>query len=307
MNGEFDKFEDVEEELFVLKNALYGSESTNEYYEWEEFKYLVKYYNRFFDINPTQSKRMELLSSLKPYFEEMSMRLNQGEVFYRVRKMDIQSEEQLKSMDAYKELSPAPPEFSTNNRMSPLGISYLYVADKPQTSYAECRLKNGECAIQAKFVTKCSLNILDLSKKVNFSFRNNSIFSEYYNSDLLWINDFLNQFEFEVSRPIDHKKDKSYEYIATQILAEYIRALGYDGIKYRSSVSKNGRNYVFFCGPNRDISGQIYDLNYIIMNYCELKYFTDWFCIDDVKAIEIKEENDRAISMDCQHFFRQLF
>ena len=39
--------EDIESDLFVVKNALYGSESITEHYKWEEFKHLVKYYNRF--------------------------------------------------------------------------------------------------------------------------------------------------------------------------------------------------------------------------------------------------------------------
>lgn len=60
-NGEVDKYEDIESDLFVVKNALYGSESITEHYKWEEFKHLVKYYNRFFDINPKIKKEMNYL------------------------------------------------------------------------------------------------------------------------------------------------------------------------------------------------------------------------------------------------------
>lgn len=245
-NGEVDKYEDIESDLFVVKNALYGSESITEHYKWEEFKHLVKYYNRFFDINPKIKKRDELLEALKPYFEKMSEILPRGTELYRVRKMEIQSASHLNSLDMYKELSPAPPQFATNNRMSPAGISYLYVATQPQTAYLECRLHDGDCAVQAKFITKKNLNVLDLSQEVDFNI-SNSIFSVDYNSDVLWINDFLNQFEDEISRPINPNNDRSYEYIATQMVAEYVRLLGYDGIKYRSSVSSEGLNYVFFC------------------------------------------------------------
>ena len=293
-NGEIDRYENIEADLFVVKNALYGSESIAEHYEWEKFKHLVKYYNRFFDINPKEKKRDELLEALKPYFEKMAKVLPQGSELYRVRKMDIQSANYLNSLDIYKELSPAPPKYATNNRMSPAGISYLYVATQPQTAYLECRLHDGDCAVQGKFVTKKSLNILDLSLKVNFRI-SNSIFSAEYNQDALWINEFLNQFEDEISRPVNPNKDRSYEYIATQMVAEYVRMLGYDGIKYRSSISPEGQNYVFFCGPNRKISGDIYDY-YGIMSYEELRYFTDWFYIDDVKAVRIRE---KVISSIC--------
>ena len=40
-NGEVDKYEDIESDLFVVKNALYGSESITEHYKWEEFKHFV--------------------------------------------------------------------------------------------------------------------------------------------------------------------------------------------------------------------------------------------------------------------------
>ena len=249
----------------------------------------IKYYNRFFDINPKIKKRDELLEALKPYFEKMSEILPRGTELYRVRKMEIKSASHLNSLDMYKELSPAPPQFATNNRMSPAGISYLYVATQPQTAYLECRLHDGDCAVQAKFITKKNLNVLDLSQEVDFNI-SNSIFSVDYNSDVLWINDFLNQFEDEISRPINPNNDRSYEYIATQMVAEYVRLLGYDGIKYRSSVSSEGLNYVFFCGPNSKISGYIYDSCYGAMGYEELRYFTDWFYIDDVKAVKIREK-----------------
>lgn len=160
---------------------------------------------------------------------------------------------------------------------------------QPQTAYLECRLHDGDCAVQAKFITKKNLNVLDLSQEVDFNI-SNSIFSVDYNSDVLWINDFLNQFEDEISRPINPNNDRSYEYIATQMVAEYVRLLGYDGIKYRSSVSSEGLNYVFFCGPNSKISGYIYDSCYGAMGYEELRYFTDWFYIDDVKAVKIREK-----------------
>ena len=301
-DGEYDKFNDTESDLFVLKNALYGSENTTQHYKWTTFKHLVKYYNRFFDIDSKEEKREELLESLKPYFEKMVEELPKGHEFYRVRKMDIPSDDYLNSLDLYKELSPAPPKYATNNRMSPAGISYLYVATEPQTAYKECRLHDGDCAIQGKFITKKNLRILDLSSKVFFHI-SNSIFSDNYDPDAFWINGFLNEFEDEISTPINPKQDKSYEYIATQMVAEYVRLLGYDGIKYRSSVSPEGLNYVFFCGPNVQISGDIYDDSLdMTASYNNLRYYTDWFTIDEVKAVTIRESVISSISHEDRYF-----
>lgn len=45
----------------------------------------------------------------------------------------------------------------------------------------------------------------------------------------------------------DKKEAHSYEYVATQIIAEYIRSLGYDGICFNSSVGR-GKVMYFFVG-----------------------------------------------------------
>ena len=96
---------------------------------------------------------------------------------------------------------------------------------------------------------------------------------------------FLDAFIKEITSPVDDKKeDHSYEYVATQVIAEYIRSLGYDGICFNSSVGR-GKSYVFFCGPNMEYSSDGYDYidEYLWDTYPKLTYFTDWF---DIQKLE---------------------
>lgn len=78
--------------------------------------------------------------------------------------------------------------------------------------------------------------------------------------------------------------ENAWEYVATQVMAEYIRSLGYDGICFNSSVG-NGRSYVFFCGPNMEYSSEEYGYldKYLWDDYPKLIYFTDWF---DIRKLE---------------------
>lgn len=63
-----------------------------------------------------------------------------------------------------------------------------------------------------------------------------SIFSPNYEHDMNWAYDFLKLFSAEISKPI--KLDEApIEYIPTQILSEYIRLKGYEGVGYRSSIT----------------------------------------------------------------------
>lgn len=135
----------------------------------------------------------------------------------------------------------------------------------------------------AEYVLKEELTIIDFSQVAFVTIK--SIFSEEYDHDLRWINNFLDAFIKEITSPVDDKKeDHSYEYVATQVIAEYIRSLGYDGICFNSSVGR-GKSYVFFCGPNMEYSSDGYDYidEYLWDTYPKLTYFTDWF---DIQKLE---------------------
>ncbi|MDO4447005.1 MAG: RES domain-containing protein [Lachnospiraceae bacterium] len=279
--GELDVFEDIDNCNLVLKDDLYGLEATKMYYTWEFFKYITKYYNRFFDIDK-DCQRRHYLKELVPYLLEYETVIKEGTIYYRARKLNEEKLYDLENKDVYKEMAPAPPKYATTNRMSPAGISYLYVASDRETAYKECRYKDAMVMV-AEYVLKEELTIIDFSQVAFVTTK--SIFSKEYDHDLRWINNFLDSFIKEITSPVDDKKeDHSYEYVATQVIAEYIRSLGYDGICFNSSVAR-GKSYVFFCGPNMEYSSDGYDYidEYLWDTYPKLTYFTDWF---DIQKLE---------------------
>ena len=145
------------------------------------------------------------------------------------------------------------------------------------------RVDEHDIISRLEYVLKEELTIIDFSQVAFVTTK--SIFSEEYDHDLRWINNFLDAFIKEITSPVDDKKeDHSYEYVATQVIAEYIRSLGYDGICFNSSVGR-GKSYVFFCGPNMEYSSDGYDYidEYLWDTYPKLTYFTDWF---DIQKLE---------------------
>lgn len=251
-DGVPDIYGDIDADYFVVRDDLYGLDITKVYQSWITFKHIVLHYNRFFEINQRDSKE-KYLEIINRYLYDFITDIDIGEKFYRVRELD-KSLENLEKIDKYKEMGPAPYKYSKTNRMSPAGISYLYLAGDKETAYAECRL-NGKKAIVAEFQTKEVLQIIDFSRK---DFILKSIFDENYEHDDKWISDFLNEFVDEITKPVDENvKDHSYEYAATQIVAEFLRSKNYDGICFESSVC-NGKSYVFFYGPDPEHDMEAY-------------------------------------------------
>lgn len=212
----------------------------------------------------------------------MKTTLPKGFKLYRARIYELGECKSLSETNLLKELSPAPPNRSKNNRMSPAGISYTYLSDKVDTCLSEIKAQIGDEVLMGGFETKRKLKILDLSIEPNFITK--SIFSENYNHNENWIEDFVKHFKQEISLTIDDNKE--IDYVATQVLAEYIRKIGFRGIKYESSLVKGSYNYVLFCSVNPNIIPHEYR-GYGYFDY-ELCPFTNWL---NLKSVDYDELN----------------
>lgn len=283
--GEIDKYPDIHDCRYVLRDSLFGVEASEEFYDWQEFRHRTMYYNRYFDVDNDNNSRNNLLDSISIIFPAMEESLEADAILYRVRGLD-ELPDSFTDIDYYKEISPAPPKFAVSNRMSPQGISYTYLATSPETCYKECRMKPGEYALVGKFIIKKNLRILNLSSK-KFLYVRNSIFDKNYKHGLNWINEFIRVFSMDISSVIN-PLDKEIEYVPTQVIAEYIRSKGYDGIKFESSVNKGSYNYTLFCGPNKEISSEYYPTWFLTYWYNkDLVFFTKWLKLINIKLVEL--------------------
>lgn len=293
-HGEIDPYGDIYDDCLVLQDDLINLYGTKAYYSWDHFKFAVKHYNRFFDVDALLGgvdSRKQLLDAIQPLIMEYATVVPEGTVFYRVREMDASMD--FDTLIINKELSPAPPKYAQTNRMSPAGISYLYLASSKVTACKECRYVNTD-TIVAEYHSKKELQIIDFSLEPTIAA--SSIFSDEYDHDTNWMNRFLRFFSKEISYPVDNTKvDHAYEYAATQLIAEYIRGLGFDGIGFKSSVGQ-GKSYCFFCGPDLHYCKGDYGIFDDREAYDMLPSFLDAFRIEEIALYHISKSGELQTS-----------
>jgi len=221
-------------------NCLY---STDEYklQDWEAFREHTKYKARYFEHEDNELSVIKTLNDFEPFFEKMTIK--NDKLIYRVRPIYTEKDKEDIRKNPCKELGKAPKHIVKNNRFSPIGISYGYFAFDKETALIESRVKvNNEVGI-GKFKLDKSLKLIDftndnLSKYLN-PFSDNFDINMYCNSF------FVNAFIKDIAKPIS-EDDSLLEYVPTQIMAEYIWSIGYDGFIFDSSQKKGGENVVIF-------------------------------------------------------------
>lgn len=125
----------------------------------------------------------------------------------------------------------APAERVSSGRANPNHISYLYLSEDEMTPVYEIRPMIGEVVSVARFRVKKALKVYDFTK--NFC-------SSIDCGDIMpLINTIGNKFSCPV-------RGREEDYLPTQYLSEMIKNMGFDGIRFRSSLRADGVNVVLF-------------------------------------------------------------
>jgi len=221
-------------------------------FQWKDFVDEIKMTNRFHTtiINKDIfSKVLEV--SCKDY--------EAGTEFFRAR---IWTEGIEFTTD---EMGPPPPKKASAGRANPEGISCLYLADSLDTTLHETRAGVYDFATVGKFVLKEKIAVVDLTSIDKISpFLMADI-------DLLAANlEHLRKIGDEISRPL-RKHDSSLDYLPTQYICDYIKSIGYSGIKYKSSMCSDGMNFAIFDkGLLQCVEVSNYDISSLRYHYNEI-------------------------------------
>lgn len=136
---------------------------------------------------------------------------------------------------------------AAEGRANSKGIPYLYVATEKETAMSEVRPWLGAILSVGRLRLKRDLRVLDFSveqgKKSHFYFEEPSA-EEIMSA--VW-SDIDNAF----SKPTKASDLKS-EYAPTQIISEFIKSKGYDGIAYKSALAE-GHNICLFDLESADV------------------------------------------------------
>ena len=217
---------------------------------WYSFKETVFYKNRFF-------LRHKLLDILSEYIDNNILKIESGQIYYRARIIDDSSINDHMMYKCYgapegeklnikyvgkanpfkgltKEASFVPPKGVKvpAGRANPQYIKYLYVSESPTTSMFEVRPFICDAINIAQIRVNEPLKIANIAVDINLS-DNKSATMEMY---------VMGMIQGAFSRPTNNSED----YIPTQVIAEYIKSLGYDGIRFNSSLHYGGVNLTIF-------------------------------------------------------------
>lgn len=124
---------------------------------------------------------------------------------------------------------------SGEGRNNIAGVSYLYIASNEETACMEIKSQFGDLISLATFELLEPLEVID--------FASDKIFArEDTEASKMSMGEFFSILMMRYTEPV---KDEN-EYRATQIISDYLRKTGIDGVAYRSFFAPGGTNYTIF-------------------------------------------------------------
>lgn len=233
------------------KRGLYESDSS---YEasliWHDFKEKVFYENRSFI-------KHRLLEILSQYISKNIIEIKPESIYYRARIINAGSYKELMMYKCYgapeeersnvkyfskanpfrgltKEGSFVPPPGVdvSAGRANHKFVKYLYMSEEPVTAMFEVRPLICDSVNIARIRVNELLKIANIAVNVDL----------YSNRDATLEMHLMGIIQGAFSMPTNDPDD----YIPTQIIAEYIKSLGYDGLRFSSSLHSDGVNLTVF-------------------------------------------------------------
>ena len=144
-------------------------------------------------------------------------------------------------------------------RMSAAGVPCFYAAEDCDTAAEEVKASHGRRVSVGSWITTTPLQYADFAGQPAMP----SLFDYPASQDRPFIS-FLWEFVKRIGRPARRDLGDANSYLATQVLAEYLRyslpagdRVGIDAIRYPSSVRNAGVNWVIFGQPDREPTPRI--------------------------------------------------
>ena len=164
-----------------------------------------------------------------------------------------------KTFSRANKLGSPPVSKAVPQRMSAAGVSCFYAAEDRDTAVSEVTTSRSQRISIGTWVTTAPLLYADFADRPAMP----NMFDYLASSDRPFLS-FLQEFVKRIERPASRDLGDANSYLATQVLAEYLRyslpageGAGIDAVRYPSSVRKGGVNWVIFGQPDRERTPRI--------------------------------------------------
>lgn len=218
-------------EFSIDDNVSYSSEIQNCFSVWEKLKSEVQEEKRYFSDLGSFNWEVYITSNAK---------IKKGTFLYRAR-ITPDGRKKLKT----KEMGCPPKERATAGRANPLGIPYLYLCSKIETTFYEVRAVYLDRISVGKFTILRDLDIVDFSNKISLFYTYSDSESNVSLLDIVKRKILFEKISTDLSKPL-RRFDTEIEYVPTQLICEYCKQNGADGIRFNSSLHQEGANIVLF-------------------------------------------------------------
>lgn len=195
---------------------------------WSQLKKTVREEYRFF----FEHNKFDEYADLTPTYI-----LKAGAILYRAR-ITPMGQKRIRRAN----MGCPPSSKAVAGRANPVGIPYLYMCRDEKTTYYEVRAGYMDRLSIGTFMINRDLEIVDFNSKASLYLAYNGGASLV---DTVVRKKILEAISIDLSKPL-RRYDTELEYIPTQLICEYCKINGADGICFDSSLHKNGLNYVLF-------------------------------------------------------------
>ena len=173
-----------------------------------------------------------------------------------------------------KEIGIPPVERRGPQRCSAPGMARLYLADGPETACAEVRPYMAVLVSVACFEATRDLRLADFSKFITPIKKDCST-----DWDVMW------EIGYDFSKPVA-PDDAQIDYLPTQIVAEWLKKQGWDGIYYESLLSEGGHSIALFSDAG------VKEINATVRRVAKVRYETE----DTLTPCPIKKAIGNALA-----------
>lgn len=261
------KKENSREQKLIEKNFISYFQKINSSLIFNDFKMKIKEHTL---ENDGSNKFLKMIDDyvLNDNSEFLHV-IDKGTIFYRARivpqnkinRNNIKADGNMLLGYDENDSREAPLGFGTEGRNNIKGVSYLYLASNIETACSEVKPIVRQLLSVAEFESAKDLKI------VNFACDDVEIKKE--TNELVDLPYIFASIANEYTQPAINNE----YYVVTQVITDYIRKNGIDGIAYKSFYSDKGINYTFFNSSRNNIS---YRGSRLVMLQSERRTFLDF-------------------------------
>lgn len=270
-------------------------------------------FNEFINAAKTENGLLTALQNIYKVIDDIVLEketsqfkidLKVGTKYYRARIIDLIDYDNPKKgigktldgkFKGYDDINSREPilGISGEGRNNIAGVSYLYIASNPETACMEIKSQFGDLISLATFELTKPLKVIDFASEKTFQRK----YKELYGMSM---GVFFSLLMGKFCEPV-----RGNTYRATQLISDYLRKTGIDGIKYKSFLSLGGYNYTIFNSYPKNIK------------FCESKVVLHkqakhsfWDFNDNIEIMSNRNENlvyDKIIAEKHKKHLAQTF